>query len=120
LKANVTGAISGTAVVNIGEDSLRGRLKAENLQVGHAYSVWLFYFEGGVQGGPGRFDSTVAEDDDFTFRGRVGGLRVAGDGTIKLVIFDHPSLGPNNATRANNLLTPTGGLQVGQAVFAIP
>jgi len=120
LQAPVTGAVSGTAVVNIGEDGLRGRLKAENLQVGHAYTVWFFYFEGAAQGGPGRFDSTVAEDGDFTFRGRVGGLRVASGATIKLVVFDHPSLGPNNATRANNLLTPAGGSMAGQAVFTIP
>ena len=43
LTATVTSAngsgITGTATVNIGEDGLRGRLKAENLKVGHAYTV---------------------------------------------------------------------------------
>jgi len=124
LRAAVTEAngsgISGIATVSIGEDGLRGRLKAENLQIGHAYTVWIFYFEGSAQGGPGRFDSTVAEDNDFTFRGRVGGLRAASGATIKLVIFDHPNLGANNATRANNLLTPMGGSMAAQAVFTIP
>ena len=125
LKATVTdggsgSGISGTATVNIGEDGLSGRLKAEHLKVGHAYTVWFFYFEGNAQGGPGRFASTVAEDDDFTFRGSVGGLRVSSGAKIQLVIFDHPSLGPNNATRANNVLTPAGGSMAGQATFTIP
>ncbi len=124
LKATVVSdgasGISGTAVVNIGEDGLRGRLKAENLKVGHAYTVWLFYVEGANVGGPGRFDSTVAEDDDFTFRGRVGGLHVSSGATVKLVIFDHPSLGATNVTRANNLLTPAGGSMAAHAFFTIP
>ena len=124
LTAAVTAAngsgISGTATVNIGEDGLRGKLKAENLKVGHAYTVWCFYFEGNAQGGPGRFASTVAEDGDFTFRGSVGGLRVSSGATIKLVMFDHPDLGPNNATRANNVLTPVGGSMAAQAVFTMP
>ena len=124
LTAAVTAAngsgISGTATVNIGEDGLRGKLKAENLKVGHAYTVWFFYFEGNAQGGPGRFASTVAEDGDFTFRGSVGGLRVSSGATIKLVMFDHPDLGPNNATRANNVLTPVGGSMAAQAVFTMP
>lgn len=117
--ANGSG-ITGTATVNLGEDGLRGRLRAENLKPGHAYTVWLFYFEGSAQGGPGRFASTVAEDSDFTFRGGVGGLQASSGATIKLVIFDHPSLGPTNATRANNVLTPTGGSMAAQAVFSIP
>lgn len=117
--ANGSG-IGGTATVTIDEDGLRGKLHAENLKVGHAYTVWMFYFQGNAQGGPGRFDSTVAEDDTFTFRGRVGGLRTSSGDVIKLVIFDHPDLGPNNATRANNLLTPQGGSMAAQAVFTTP
>jgi len=124
LTADVTAAngsgISGTATLHIGEDGLRGKLRADNLKAGHAYTVWFFYFQGTAQGGPGRFDSTVAEDDDFTFRGHIGGLRVSSGDTIKLVMFDHPSLGPNNATLANNLLTPAGGSMAAQAVFTIP
>ena len=117
--ANGSG-ITGTATVSLGEDGLRGRLRAENLKLGHAYTVWLFYFEGNAQGGPGRFASTVAEDSDLTFRGSIGGLQASSGATIKLVIFDHPSLGPTNATRANNVLTPTGGSMAAQAVFSIP
>jgi hypothetical protein len=124
LKADIAAApgsgITGTAVVDIGEDGLHGKVKADNLTPGHGYTVWFFYLEGGATAGPGRFDSTVAEDDDFTFRGRVGGLRVASGGTIRLVIFDHPSLGATDVTRANNLLTPVGGSMAGQAVFTIP
>ena len=124
LTADVTAAngsgISGIATIHVGEDGLRGKLTADNLKVGHAYTVWFFYFHGSAQGGPSRFDSTVAEDDDFTFRGHVGGLQTSSGDTIKLVIFDHPSLGPNSATRANNLLTPAGGSMAGQAVFTIP
>ena len=117
--ANGSG-ITGTATVSLTEDGLRGKLKVENLKSGHAYTVWLFYFEGSAQGGPGRFASTVAEDSDFTFRGSVGGLRASSGATIKLVIFDHPDLGPTNATRANNVLTPVGGSMAAQAVFSIP
>jgi len=124
LTAMVTGTngsgITGTATVSLGEDGLRGRLKAENLKPGHAYTVWLFYFQGNAQGGPGRFASTVAEDSDFTFRGSVGGLRASSGATIQLVMFDHPDLGPTNATRANNVLTPMGGSPAAQALFPIP
>jgi hypothetical protein len=112
--------ISGTATVNIGDDGLRGRLTAKKLTPGHAYTVWLFYFQGTAQGGPGRFDSTVAEDSDFIFRGHVGGLRVSSGVTIELVIFDHPDLGPNSGTRANNLLTPQGGSMAAHAFFVVP
>lgn len=124
LTTPVTGAngsgITGTATMSLGEDGLRGRLNATNLKTGHAYTVWLFYFEGNAQGGPGRFASTVAEDSDFIFRGSVGGLRASSGATIKLVMFDHPDLGPSNATRANNVLTPQGGSMAAQAVFSIP
>lgn len=124
LKAALTqingSGITGTGIVTIGEDGVNGRLKAQHLKQGHAYTVWFFYFEGNGQGGPGRFASTVAEDDEFTFRGSVGGLRVSSGATIVLVIFDHANLGPNNVTRAINLLTPTGGAPAAQAVFAVP
>ncbi|GAC1418219.1 MAG: hypothetical protein NVS9B15_12130 [Acidobacteriaceae bacterium] len=124
LKASLTqlngSGLTGTGVVTIGEDGVTGRLKTEHLKQDHAYTVWFFYFEANAQGGPGRFASTVAEDDEFTFRGSVGGLRVSSGGTIVLVIFDHASLGPNNVTRAINLLTPTGGVPAAQAVFTIP
>lgn len=112
--------ITGTGSVTIGEDGVTGRLQTQHLKQGHAYTVWFFYLEANSQGGPGRFSSTVAEDDEFTFRGSVGGLKVSSGGTIILVIFDHASLGPNNVTRATNLLTPTGGTPAAQAVFAIP
>ena len=112
--------VTGTATVDIGEDGLRGKLKADGLTPGHGYTVWLFYQEGANVGGPGRFDSNVAEDDDLTFRGHVGGLRVSSGATVKLLIFDHPNLGATNVTRAANLLTPAGGSGVAQAVFTIP
>jgi hypothetical protein len=112
--------IKGTAVVSITDDGLIGKLKADHLVPGHAYTVWLFYQEGTDVGGPGRFDSAVAEDDDTTFRGRVRGMRVTSGGTVKLVMFDHPDLGPTNVTRADNLLTPNGGHPVAQAIFEIP
>ena len=112
--------IIGTATVYIGEDGLRGRLDAHNLKVDHAYTVWMFDFAGTAQGGPGRFDSKVAEDGDFVFRGRVGGLRVSAGDRISLVIFDHPDLGPNNATHANKLLNPAGGWFAAKADFTAP
>src|SRR5574337_1707748 len=81
LKVDVTSlnaaGVTGTATICIGEDGLRGKLKAENLTIGHAYTVWFFYIEGANTGGPGRFDSTVAEDDDEIFRGHVGGLQTS-------------------------------------------
>jgi hypothetical protein len=112
--------ITGTAVLNISEDGLIGKVRADHLVPGHAYTVWLFYQEGDDVGGPGRFDSAVAENDDTTFRGRVRGLSVTSGAIVKLVVFDHPDLGQTNVTRADNLLTPNGGSSVAQAVFQIP
>ncbi len=112
--------VSGIATVDISDDGLRGKLKAQNLTPGHGYTVWFFYIQNGATGGPGRFDSTVAESGEVTFRGHVGGLQVSNGATVKLLIFDHPNLGATNVTRAVNLLTPAGGSAVGQAVFTIP
>lgn len=130
LAAIGSSGVTGTAKVDIGEDGLRGKVRADNLKPGHGYTVWFFYFEGNNQAGPGRFDSTVAEDDDVTFRGHVGGLRVSSGATVKLVIFDHPDLTAlpatcgarpaTNVARANNLLTPACASGVAQAVFTIP
>ncbi len=124
LKVDVTSlggsGVTGTATVCIGDDGLRGSLFAENLTVGHGYTVWFFYGEGTNFAPPGRFDSTVAADNDEIFRGHVGGLKVTGGATIKLKLFDHPSLGANNVTRAQNLLTPMGATPAAQAVFDIP
>src|SRR5215472_5037269 len=57
LTATVTDAnssgITGTATVSLGEDGLSGRLRAENLKPGHAYTVWLFYFGGERSRRPG-------------------------------------------------------------------
>lgn len=134
LKVDVTAlnnsGVSGTATVDIGEDGLRGKLKADGLAPGHGYTVWFFYLEGSSQAGPGRFDSNVAEDDDLIFRGHVGGLRVSSGATVKLLVFDHPDLTAlpptcsarpaTNVARANNLLTPACGSPAAQAVFTIP
>ncbi len=75
--------VSGIATVDISDDGLRGKLKAENLTPGHGYTVWFFYIQDGASGGPGRFDSTVAESGEVTFRGHVGGLQVSSGATIK-------------------------------------
>jgi hypothetical protein len=112
--------VSGVATVDISDDGLRGKLKAQNLTPGHGYTVWFFYMQDGATGGPGRFDSTIAESGEVTFRGHVGGLQVSSGATVKLLIFEHPSLGTTDVTRAANLLTPVGGSAVGQAVFTIP
>lgn len=112
--------VTGTATICVGEDGLRGKLNAQNLTVGHGYTVWLFYIEGTDVGGPGRFDSLVAEASDETFHGHVGGLQVSSGATVRLVLLNHPDLGSDNVTRANNLLTPTGGTAVAKAVFSIP
>jgi hypothetical protein len=112
--------VTGRARVEISNEGLRGVLKARNLVPGHGYTVWFFYLEGTNQGGPGRFDSDVAETGEVTFHGHVGGLQASGGATIRLVIFDHPNLGTDNVTRANNLLTPAGGSAVGRAEFSIP
>jgi len=123
LEVNVTSvnsSVSGTAAICIGEDGVRGKLKADGLTVGHGYTVWFFYGEGMNVAPPGRFDSTVAEDDSATFRGHVGGLQVSSGATITLFVFHHPSLGPNNVTRAQNLLTPSGASPAAKAVFNIP
>src|SRR5262249_35458709 len=83
--ADVTGleesGVTGTATICIGEAGLHGKLEAENLTIGHGYTVWLFYIEEADTGGPGRFDSTVAEDEDEIFRGHVGGLQASSGAT---------------------------------------
>jgi len=124
LKVHVTSlngsGVTGRATICIGEDGLRGELQAENLTIGHVYTVWMVYKEGANTAGPGRFDSTVAEEDDEVFRGHVGGLQVSSGAAIMLFIFDHLSVSPNNVTRAITLLTPAGGTAAAQAVFNIP
>jgi hypothetical protein len=127
--------VSGTATVDISDDGLRGKLKARGLMPSHGYTTWFFYLEGTSQGGPGRFDSEVAESSEVTFRGHVGGLQVSSGAKIRLFIFDHPDLtkvpvppvsGPctaisaTNVARANNLLTPQCGSLVGSAEFTVP
>jgi len=112
--------VSGIATMDISDDGLRGKLKGQNLTPGHGYTVWFFYIQDGATGGPGRFDSTVADSGEVTFRGHVGGLQVSSGATVTLLIFDHLNLGTTNVTRAANLLTPAGGSAVGQAVFTIP
>src|SRR5262249_1368446 len=93
--------ITGTASVSIDAEGLVGRVRADQLVAGHAYTVWLFYQNGDDVGGPGRFDSAVAEDDDATFRGRVRGLQVMSGATVRLVMFDHPDLGATDVSRAD-------------------
>jgi hypothetical protein len=112
--------VSGIATIDISDDGLRGKLKAQNLTPGHGYTVWFFYIQDGATAGPGRFDSTVAESGEVTFRGHVGGFQVSSGATVILRIFEHPNLGTTNVTRAANLLTPAGGSRVGDAVFTIP
>ncbi|MDP9089857.1 MAG: hypothetical protein M3O26_14085 [Pseudomonadota bacterium] len=130
--ANASG-ITGTATVTIGEEGLRGTLRADHLKVGHAYTVWFFYGDSSNMAGPGRFSSTVAQEDGFTFHGSVGGLHVSSGAVIKLVIFYHPDLTavptsmpvacahmpPSDVARANNLLTPACAMPVAEAVFNI-
>ena len=52
-EANESG-ITGSATLTIGEDGLRGTVKADHLKPGHAYTVWFFYVEGANVAGPGR------------------------------------------------------------------
>ena len=130
-EANASG-ITGSATVTIGEDGLRGTVKADHLKSGHAYTVWFFYVEGAKVAGPGRFASTVAQGDSFSFHGNVGGLHVSSGGIIKLVIFDHPDLTAihtsippctpmpaSDAARADNLLTFACAAPAALAVFTI-
>ena len=127
-EANASG-ITGTATVTIGEEGLRGTLRADHLKVGHPYTVWFFYMDGSNVAGPGRFSSTVAQEDGFTFHGSVGGLHVSSGAVIKLVMFYHPDLTAvppacahmpaSDVARANNLLTPACAMPVAQAMFTI-
>lgn len=117
---SINSAVTGTATICIGEDGVRGKLAADNLTAGHGYTSWFFYSHGQVSSDPGRFDSVVPEEDDATMRGHVGGLVVESGAMIRLFIFDHPSFGSSDVTRAENLLTPNGGSPVAKAVFIIP
>ena len=131
-EANGSG-ITGTATVTIGEEGLHGTVKADHLKPGHAYTVWFFYAEGTNVAGPGRFASTVAEEDGFTFHGSVGGLHVSSGAQIVLVVFYHPDLTASHtsmptpcahmpasdAARADNLLTFGCAAPAAVAVFTI-
>lgn len=108
--------ISGEAALCIGEEGIRGVVKAEGLQPGNAYTMWLFY----NTNPPGRFDSTVPDSHTATFSGRVGGLIAAQGAKISLVMFNHGPASANPDVRATNLLTPLGGTMAASAVFTIP
>lgn len=114
--------VTGTAILCIGEDGARAQIKAENVNAGHLFTAWFFYKDSPttLTSGPGRFDSLMSESDKVRFRGRVGGLAASSGAKITVRIFDHGTPSSNNAVRATNVLTATGGTGVADAVFIIP
>lgn len=114
--------ITGTAVLCIGETGVRVQIKAENVNVGHLFTLWMFYKDipSGPTIGPGRLDSTLSAQDKVRLHGRVGGLATSSGSTVRLIILDHGTPSSDNADRAANVLLPMGGPPVAVAVFSIP
>src|SRR5712692_2865894 len=114
--------VTGTAILCIGEDGVRAQIKAENVNAGHLFTVWILYNDtpSGPTIGPGRLDSALSKQDKVRFHGRVGGLAASSGSAITLLVFDHGTPSSNNAVRASRVLTPMGGTPVARAVFDIP
>ncbi len=114
--------VTGTAILSVGEDGASAQIKAKNVNVGHLFTVWFFYTDSqfSATSGPGRFDSALSEQDKVRFRGHVGGLAASSGATVRLRILDHGTPSSDNADRATNVLTPTGGTRIADAVFTIP
>lgn len=114
--------VTGTAILCVGEDGASAQIKAENVNAGHLFTVWFFYMDSqfSATSGPGRFDSAMSEHDKVRFRGRVGGLAASSGATVRLRILDHGTPSSDNTVRATNVLTPTGGTRIADAVFSIP
>ena len=117
--------ISGTATLCIEESGVRGEVAASDLFPGHAYTVWLVYFDNpdncqtpGACGHPdvispydpqgvlGRFSSGVADGSEMTFSGAINGLRLSTGSDVRLVILRHQMASDDNRARARQLLSP--------------
>jgi hypothetical protein len=120
--------LEGKATLCVDAKDISGKIKAEHLQPGDAYTIWFIYFDDPTQcvgGGPGvcggadfggdnplgvfgRFNSAVAPaSGKVDFDGRVRGLQLSRGSQVQLVMFGH---GPADATDgrhlARQLLTP--------------
>jgi len=123
-KADITAlnnsGLSGTAMLCIGDDGARARLRVEGTVPGHAYTAWFFYIEENNVV-VNRFDSALAAQSATTFSARVGGLAPASGSTIRLVVVDHGDVsGMSSFVRAQNVLTPANRPFSAKADFVQP
>lgn len=116
--------IEGRAKLCPLDDGFSLAVEAEHLVVGHAYTVWLGYFDlpvhcqwnpcglGDVLGDEplgvlGRMDGRVADRSTETFWGDFHGLRLSRGSQVILFLLSHgQASGDDNRYRARQLLTP--------------
>src|SRR5262249_625214 len=98
---------------------------AEGLFPGHAYTVWIVYFDNpdncqtpGACGHPdvispydpqavvGRFASGIPCGSEMIFSGSINGLRLSSGTGVPLVVFLHQIASDDNRARARQLLSP--------------
>ncbi len=118
---------TGKAILCVSRRGVRGWMRAAQLVPGHAYTVWLVYFDDPAQcedpgecGKPsdftgenplavfGRMDSSIApESGKVFFSGRIGGFSPSSGSQLWFWIFGHgPADREDGRHLARQLLTP--------------
>ena len=117
--------ISGTATLCIEASGIRGEVEAMDLFPGHAYTVWLVYFDNpgncqtpGACAHPdvispydpqavlGRFASGVPNGSKMIFSGAIKGFHLSSGSDVRLVVLRHQIASDDNRARARQLLSP--------------
>src|SRR5262249_35383222 len=117
--------IRGAATLSIEESGVRGEVAAEDLFPGHAYTVWIVYFDNpdncqmpgacghsdvispyDPQAVLGRFVSGIPSESKMIFSGAINGLRLSSGSDVRLVVLRHPMASDDNRERARQLLSP--------------
>ena len=117
--------ITGTATLCIEDSGVRGQVEAADLFPGHAYTVWIVYFDNpdncqmpGACSHPdvispydpqavlGRFSSGIPSGSKMIFSGAINGLRLSSGSDVRLVILRHQMASDDNRELARQLLSP--------------
>jgi hypothetical protein len=100
-------------------------IEAQDLFPGHAYTVWIVYFDnpdncqtpgacGHVdvtspfdpQGVLGRFSSGIPSGSKMIFSGAINGLSLSSGSDVRVVVLRHQMASDDNRERARQLLSP--------------
>lgn len=130
--ANSANAITGNATMCAGEEGIKGKITAQHLVPGDAYTIWFVYFDNpGACAIPnncsgadlvnpaadpvgvfGRFSSAVADDDgNARFSGAVNNFSPSAGSQVWFALFQHGPASSDPKARSRQLLTPeTPGL----------